>query len=85
MKKVTLLLALASVVATAMAAQLVVIKDTRSGVSVGGAPASGVLLTRLGQTCMLTEYKRSTDNANEMAVPVVDHREFRCDAQGDPV
>jgi hypothetical protein len=84
MQKVALLLALASLVTAAMAAEPVVIKDTRSGTTVGGAPASGVLLTRLGQTCMLTEYKRSTNNPNEMALPVVDHREFRCDAQGNP-
>jgi hypothetical protein len=85
MKKAALLLALASVVTAAMAAEPAVIQDTRSGSSVGGAPASGVLLTRLGQTCMFTEYKRLTNNPNQMAQPVVDHREFPCDAQGNPV
>jgi len=85
MKKVALLLALASIVTVAMAGEPVVIKDTRSGTSVGGAPVSGVLLTRLGQTCMLTEYMQSTNNPNEMAMPVIDHREFPCDAQGNQV
>jgi hypothetical protein len=84
MGKVALLLALANLVGNAMANELVVIKDTRSGTSIGGAPASGVLLTRQGDACSLTEYKRSTDKANEVALPVVDHRIFRCDAEGNP-
>lgn len=85
MKKVALLLALASVVTTAMAVEPVAIKDTRSGTSIGGAPASGVLLTRQSDACSLIEYKRSTDKPTEVALPVVQHRVFRCDTQGNPV
>lgn len=85
MKKVTLLLALASVAIAAMAGEPVVIKNTRSGTSIEGAPASGVLLTRQGDACSLTEYKRSTDKPNQVALPVVAHRLYRCDAQGNPV
>lgn len=54
MKKLVLSLALASIVTAAMADQAVVIKDTRSGTSLFGAPAAGELLTRQGQLCMLT-------------------------------
>ncbi|MDN7466238.1 hypothetical protein [Burkholderia gladioli] len=83
MKKVASLLALVSVATIATAVEPVVIKDTRSGTSIDGAPGSGVLLTRQGDACSLTEYKRSTDKSNEVALPVVDHRIFRCDAQGN--
>jgi hypothetical protein len=85
MKKVAFLLALASVVTNAMAVEPVVIKDTRSGTSIDGAPASGVVLTRQGDACSLTEYKRSTDKPNRVALPVIEHRMFHCDAQGNPV
>ena len=85
MKKLILLLALASVVTGAVADEPRVIKDTRSGASMGGAPASGQLLLRLGQICSLTEYKRSTNNPNEMSMPVVDHREFPCDTTGKEI
>jgi hypothetical protein len=85
MKKIALLLALASMIGSATASEVVVVKDTRSGASLSGAPASGVLLTRLGQVCSLTEYKRSTDKPNEVAVPVVESRDFKCDAQGNPI
>jgi hypothetical protein len=85
MKKMTFLLALASVATAAMAGEAVVIKDTRSGTSINGAPASGVLLMRQGDACSLTEYKHSTDKPNQVALPVVAHRMYRCDAQGNPV
>lgn len=85
MKKITVLLALASVVTVAMADEAVVIKDTRSGVSGGGAVASGVLLTRQDGTCVRTEYTRSTDSPNQVSVPVVKHDMFPCDAQGNRV
>ncbi len=83
-KKVALMLALASTATVAMAVEPVVIKDTRSGMSIDGTPASGVLLVRQGDACSLTEYNRSTDKPNEVALPVVDHRVFRCNAQGNP-
>lgn len=85
MMKLTLLLALATVMTAAMAQEPAVVKDTRSGTSLDGAPATGVLLTRAGQTCSLTEYKQSTTNPNETALPVVEHREFACDVHGNPV
>jgi hypothetical protein len=85
LKKVALLVALASVATVAMADESVVIKDTRAGVSVGGAAASGVLLTRQDGTCMRTEYTRSSDSPNEVSVPVVKHDMFPCDALGNRV
>lgn len=85
MKKVILLLALISVATLAIAGEPVVIKDTRAGTSIGGAPASGVLLTRQGDACSLTEYKRTSTKPNEVALPVVVHRMYRCDAQGNSV
>lgn len=85
MKKLVLSLALASMVTAAMADQAVVIKDTRSGQSLFGAPASGELLTRQGQLCMLTEYKRTTADPDKVALPVVEHSEFQCDAQGNRI
>lgn len=85
MKKLALTLAVLGTTAAAMADQAVVIKDTRSGTSMSGTPASDVLLTRIGQTCTLTEYRRSTDKPNEVALPVVNTRDFRCDVQGNPV
>lgn len=85
MKKLVLSLALASIVTAAMADQAVVIKDTRSGTSLFGAPAAGELLTRQGQLCMLTEYKHTTDDPDKVALPVVEHSEFQCDAQGNRI
>ncbi len=85
MKKLVLSLALTGIVTAAMADQAVVIKDTRSGKSLFGAPAAGELLTRQGQFCMLTEYKHTTDDPGKIALPFVDHSEFQCDAQGDRI
>lgn len=85
MKRVAFSLALASIVTTAMADQAVVIKDTRSGQSLFGAPASGELLSRQGQFCMLTEYKHTTDDPGKIALPVVEHSEFQCDAEGNRI
>jgi len=56
--------------------QRVVIKDTTHSGS------AGVVLTRLGQSCTLTEYKSQKENPNAMAVPVVENSQFPCDAQG---
>lgn len=66
MKKRILMLALASVASVAMAGKPVVIKDTRAGTSISGGPASGVLLTREGDACSLTEYKHSPDKPNRV-------------------
>ncbi|WP_176000250.1 hypothetical protein [Burkholderia vietnamiensis] len=85
MKKLVLSLALTSIVTAAMADQAVVIKDTRSGTSHFGAPAAGELLTQQGQFCMLTEYKRTTDDPDKIALPIVDQSEFQCDAQGNRI
>ncbi|MGY6251829.1 hypothetical protein ACXIVK_00095 [Paraburkholderia caledonica] len=85
MKKLVLMIAGLSVTAAAVAGEAVVLKDTRSGTSVGGAPASGVLLTRTGQTCRSTEYKRSSADSNKVALPIVVTREFPCDARGKPI
>jgi len=72
------MLGLVSAMAVAMAGQdqMVVIKyTTRSG-------SVGAVLTRLRQSCTLTEYKSSKDNPNAMAVPFVETSQFPCDAQG---
>jgi len=85
MKQIAVLLALVSVITAAMAAEPVVIRDTRSGTSAGGAPGSGSLLTRLGKTCTLTEYKRSSNNPNKVSLPIVVHQEFPCDVRGNSI
>lgn len=85
MKKRILMLALASVASVAMAGKPVVIKDTRAGTSISGGPASGVLLTREGDACSLTEYKHSPDKPNRVVLPVIVHRMYPCDARGNPV
>ncbi|MFP3637697.1 hypothetical protein [Paraburkholderia sp. SIMBA_054] len=62
-----------------MAAEPVVLKDTRSGLDV---PWSGELLTRLGDTCTQVTYGHS---AGGLPLPVVDTRSFACDPTGTKI
>jgi len=54
-------------VTVAMAADPVVIR-THALAYLSWCSCVGLLLTRLGPTCMLTEYRRSTDKPNENGV-----------------
>lgn len=87
MKKLTLLLALASVVTVASAADPVVLKDTRQYAATGGGQATigGEYLVRQGDICVKTTYRPLNTSLNVAPSIGTTKDDFRCDAMGNPL